>query len=90
MGAKVASEKAEYDKAIAAGSATSSDVSLNMRILVKDGDELIADSDGEGGFLGVSARCWLLGGEAMGDGALYTAVMCKNPPLAYAAGVRDV
>jgi hypothetical protein len=28
-------------------------VDLNMRVLVKDGDELIADSELHGGFLGV-------------------------------------
>jgi hypothetical protein len=57
VAAKIASEQAEYTAAIARVEAAaaaaaartddvSKDVDLNMRVLVKDGDELIADSEG--------------------------------------------
>ena len=59
--AKVVSERTEYDAAIkavaAAGAgagaagAAGADIDLSMRILIKDGDELIADTDTAGGFL---------------------------------------
>ena len=63
----IAKEKEAYDDAIAStavaaaavaaaadggpGNSTGA-VDLNMRVLIKDGDELIADSSGEAGFLG--------------------------------------
>jgi len=61
----IAKEKEAYDDAIAStavaaaadggpGNSTGA-VDLNMRVLIKDGDELIADSSGEAGFLGACA-----------------------------------
>lgn len=51
--AKLAAEKKEYDAALsaAAGAADGGEVDLNMRVMVKDGDELIADTELNGGFL---------------------------------------
>jgi len=65
MEAKIASEKAEYEAARARveaaaaseaknGSSTAAEVDLNMRVVVKDGDALIADSEG-GSFLELCA-----------------------------------
>jgi hypothetical protein len=51
--AKLASEKAAYDAAASSTPAAAA-VELSMRVLVKDGDELIADSAG-GGFLATCA-----------------------------------
>ena len=55
---KVQSEKTEYDAVLAASTTTNGDgdffeeeVELNMRVLVKDGDSLIADSKECGSFL---------------------------------------
>jgi len=50
---KLASEEKEFTAALAS-QAEEVAVDLNMRVLVKDGDELIADSE-DGGFLGVCA-----------------------------------
>jgi oligoendopeptidase F len=56
--AVVASEKKEYDRAVAAVRAASQAqagdsavVDLKMRMIIKDGDALIADSEASGGFL---------------------------------------
>jgi len=60
--AKVGAEKTDYDAAIAAAAAAApatgpaEEVRLNMRVVVKDGDELIADSEADGGFLAVCAK----------------------------------
>jgi len=54
----IAEEKAEYEKAVAAGSATASDssVDLQMRALFVHGDDTIADSASEtNGYLGACA-----------------------------------
>lgn len=47
----VASEREEYSKAVEAAAAADEDVDLNMRMIIKDGDALIADSERSGGFL---------------------------------------
>jgi hypothetical protein len=54
----IAEEKAEYEKAVAAGSATANDssVDLGMRALFVHGDDTIADSASEtNGYLGACA-----------------------------------
>lgn len=48
----LAKEEKEYTAALAAPP-IDEEVNLNMRVLIKDGDELIADSDQDGGFMGV-------------------------------------
>lgn len=49
---KIANEKKAYDAAIASAAAAAAtgeaEVDLNMHVLIKDGDELIADSEGAG------------------------------------------
>ena len=56
MEAKLKSEKEAYDLAMAtAGAANEAEVDLSMRVLVKDGDEPIADS-ADAGFLATCAR----------------------------------
>ena len=47
----VVSEKEEYTNALATVSTAKEDVDLNMRMIIKDGDTLIADSEQVGGFL---------------------------------------
>ena len=51
----VAAEKADYEKAVTecqkATGGTEDDISLNMRVIIKDGDECIADSQVAGSFL---------------------------------------
>jgi hypothetical protein len=62
LDAKVAAERTEYDAAVAASAATAAagvaagageepDIDLEMRVLIKDGDLLIADTQECGGFL---------------------------------------
>lgn len=50
---KVAAEKAVYDAALRAGPrfAPGEEVQLNMRVRLVDGDEVIADTEQEGGSL---------------------------------------
>ena len=54
--AVVAAEKQEYEAAVEAvgkqqGGGGGGDVDLNMRMIIKDGDALIADSEQQGGFV---------------------------------------
>lgn len=59
LGELLASEKAEYEAALAQ-SATAppqpGDVDLDMRIRIVDGDEVIADTEQDGGFLATCAK----------------------------------
>ena len=52
---KVAYDKASADKLKAAGAACT-DVDLNMRIKIVDGDEIIADTAVDGGFLATCSK----------------------------------
>jgi hypothetical protein len=46
--AKIAAERREYEAGLAAAARLAEEVELNMRVVIKDGDELIADSGGAG------------------------------------------
>lgn len=52
----IASEKVEYEEAIKEPSALAEVVDLQMRVRVMDGDEEIADTDKDGGFLPTCAK----------------------------------